>query len=266
MASLNEYILRTKTLPPKSLRTWVKSSSFVFQGKVKALGECNLEGVEPNERMAMVKIDNVVIAPRSLGDLTGETVTVYLQSPNGIREDQQVTFFAAPWHYGNNLGLIEVGRTDLTAGEVQQSTIDERLRQLDEQLEERVRSAEIIVSGSVISTQPSELTEGLPGMEEGVEWNQAQIRIETIEKGDAPADLRILFPKGGDREFGPVPKYNVGQKGVWLLRSVAESDEGQEQQSRLTEKEEKLIAHDPLDFHAISALPRIQALLWRLNE
>jgi hypothetical protein len=34
-------------------------------------------------------------------------------------------------------GLTEVGRTDLTADEVQQSTIDERLRQLDEELEER---------------------------------------------------------------------------------------------------------------------------------
>jgi hypothetical protein len=64
-------------------------------------------------------------------------VTIYLQSPNGIRQDQQVTFFAAPWHYGNNIGLTEVGRTDLTADEVQQSTIDERLRQLDEELEER---------------------------------------------------------------------------------------------------------------------------------
>jgi hypothetical protein len=264
--SLNYYILGTKTLSPETLRTWVNSSSFVFQGKVNKVGESNLDGVDPNERMITVKIGKVVIAPRILGDLTGQTVTVFLQSPKGMREGQQVTLFAAPWHYGNNLGLIEVGRTDLTAGEVQQSTIDERLRQLDEQLEERVRSAEIIVSGSVISTQPSELTEGLPGMEEGVEWNQAQIRIETMEKGDAPADLRILFPKGGDREFGPVPKYNVGHKGVWLLRSAAEFDEGQEQESHLTEREEKLIAQDPLDFHAISALPRIQALLWRLNQ
>jgi hypothetical protein len=75
--------------------------------------------------MAMVKIDSLVIAPRILGDLTGRTVTVCLQSPNGIRQDQQVTFFAAPWHYGNNIGLTEVGRTDLTADQVHQSTIDE---------------------------------------------------------------------------------------------------------------------------------------------
>jgi len=65
--------------------------------------------------------------------------------------------------------ITEVGRTDLTADQVQQSTIDERLRQLDEELEERLKSAKLIVSGSVISTDRSELTEDVPRMEEGVE-------------------------------------------------------------------------------------------------
>ena len=194
-------------------------------------------------------------------------MTIYLESPNGIRKDQQLTFFAAHWHYGSNIGLTEVGRTDLTAEGVRQSVIDERLRQLDEELEERLRTAKIIVSGSVISTDRSELSEGLPGMEEGVEWNQAHVRIETVEKGHPPTNLQILFPKGGDRDFGPVPKFNAGQKGVWLLRSAAESIEDQEQKSRQTEREENmLMAVDPLDFHAISALPRIQTLLWRLNR
>jgi hypothetical protein len=260
--------LTVRPLRPETLRTLVGSSSIVFQGKVEALGKSNLDGVEANERMAMVKIDKVVYAPMSLGDLTGQTVTVHLRSPNGIKQDQQVTIFGAPFHYGNNIGLTEVGRTDLTADQVRQSTIDERLRQLDEQLKERIKSAKLIVSGSVRSTDRSESTEGLPGMEEGVNWEKALLRPETVVKGIPPSDLSIYFPeeKSGEKSFGPIPRYNTGQKGVWLLRSP-EFDEDIEQKSRKPEREEDvLIAQDPLDYHAICELPRIEALFWSLYK
>jgi hypothetical protein len=149
-----------------------------------------------------------------------------------------------------------------------EDTINELLKRLDEELEERLRSAKVIVSGSVISTYRSELTEGLPGIQEGVQWHHAEICVESVEKGHPPADLRILLPKGGDHEFGLIPNYSSGQKGVWLLRP-GPSDQDQGQRGGLTDSEkngENLIAEDPGDFHAIYALPRIQALLWRINE
>ena len=71
--------MSSKTISRQILREWVASSSFIFQGKVKAIGECNLHGIKPNERMALINIEKVIIAPRMLGDITGNTVTVYLQ-------------------------------------------------------------------------------------------------------------------------------------------------------------------------------------------
>ena len=70
------------------MREWVESSSFIFQGKVKAIGDCNLQGIKPNERTALINVEKVVFAPTMLGDLTGNTVTVYLQAKNGLKENQ----------------------------------------------------------------------------------------------------------------------------------------------------------------------------------
>ena len=56
------------------------------------------------------------------------------------------------------------------------------------------------------------------------------------------------------------------KKECGLLRSP-EFHEDKKQKSRQSEREEDvLMAEDPLDYHAISELPRIQTLLWRLNK
>ncbi len=261
--------MSTKTLSHQTLREWVGSSSFVFQGKVKAVGDSNLHGVKPNERMALVNINKVVIAPRMLGDITGDTITVYLQSNNELKKDQQITLFATNWHYGENIGVIEIGRTDLSAKEIGQDTIDEKLRQLDEKLEERIKRAKLIVSGSVISTYSDEKDKNRSAIEEEVNWHKANIRIDTVEKGHPPDDLHILFPKEGGKEFMRFPTYNEGQKGVWLLHpSIKEDEQEQKKQMENSQdnEQEQLTAPEPLDYHALSALPRIQALLWRLSN
>ena len=106
-----------------------------------------------------------------------------------------------------------------------------------------------------------------------MEWWEARTWVGTVEKGRPPEDLHIFFPVGGDREWGPVPKFYPGQTGVWLLGPVSEPDadepapEGRgrkrkaEKADKADEADERLMALDPLDYHADSALPRIRALL-----
>jgi len=256
-----------------ALGNWEERASFVFRGRVEALGQSNLDGVEPDERMATVEVEEVVIAPRDLGDLTGKTITVYLQSTQGIDAGQEVMFFATSWHYGNNIGVVEIGRTTMAAtAEARQAVIGERLRQLDEDVEQRIRGAKLIISGRVLSTYRAEQTADLPGQfEEGVEWWNADMWVRTVEKGQPPADLRIWYPTGGDMYWAHVPKSYPEQEGVWFLRPVEEAEEGEVdveelRQREQAEAEERLMAVDPLDYHAISDLPRIQTLLWRIGE
>jgi hypothetical protein len=263
-----------------ALGNWEERASFAFRGRVKALGQSNLDGVEPDERMATVGVEEVVIAPRDVGDLTGKTITVYLQSTQGIEADQEAMFFATNWHYGNNIGVVEIGRIAVPAtaearqavtGEARQAVVGERLRQLDENIEQRIRGAKLILSGRVLSTYRAEQTTDLPGHIEGVEWWNADMWVGTVEKGRPPAELRIWYPTGGDMDWSSIPKSYPEQEGVWFLRPVEEAEEGEVDVEELRrrgreEAEERLMAVDPLDYHAISDLPRIQALLWRMGE
>jgi hypothetical protein len=262
------------------LRARAREAAFVFTGRIQALGESNLDGVEPEDRMATVEVEEVALAPRDLGDLRGRTLTIYLETAEGIEPGQHATFFAQSWHYGKNIGVIEVGgarefgRTSLRATDLKEEVIAERLRTFEEQIEERIRGCEAILSARVMNTTKVEVTEGLPGLDEGVEWWTAELWIASIEKGRPPEDRRIWFPEGGDRDWGPVPKAYPGQTGIWLLRpvmEVAEDDTDQQEQQPQSSASEptqvrRLMAIDPLDYHALSDLPRVQTLLWRLSE
>jgi len=265
-------------LPNEALEAWTRDCAFVISGRVQALGASNLDGVEPEDRMVTVEVEDVALAPRSLGDLRGQTITVYVESTEGLEEGQQLTFFGRSWHYGRTIGIVEVGRTATPAAEMRQAITSARLRSLEDQIEERIRGAEVIISGRVLATHRIGRAEGLPGFIEGVEWWTADLWIGSVEKGQPPEDQRIWFPEGGDWEWGPVPKAYPGQSGVWFLRPLTEPGEedaearggrsrnGRGEERPWTGSERRLMAVDPLDYHAASDLPRIQTLLWRVSE
>jgi hypothetical protein len=229
-----------------------------------------LDGVQLDDRMVLVNVDDVIMSPRILGELSEKSVTVSLQSIEGIEEGQMMTFFATQFYYGKNIGLLEIGRTSLSAVEIRQMTINTRMAQLDEELKERINYAQLIVSGRVLTTRPYP-TKSFPGIDDGVEWWAAQIRIETIEKGQPPPDdLWIYFPTGGDPQWGLYPKFYAGQEGVWFLRPITEieedNDSSNNNEKRLQNNgsEKFLVAERSADFHAIADLPRIQLLLLQI--
>lgn len=256
-----------KKLSAADLTDLARRASFVFRGRVKALGKNNLDGVQADERMAMVLVDEVVVAPPSLGELRGKTITLYLASTRGVKANLQATFFATSWHYGKNIGVIEIGRTSTPAAKLRRRVIDERLEAHNAQLEARIQRAVLIVSGRVLSTFRTERTD-LPGRDEGTDWWEAELWVGTTEKGNPQPHLHIFFPVGGDREWGPVPKSYPGQTGVWLLGPVSDSDtsERKRERAKTTEREHLLMALDPLDYQAISALPQVQELMRRTRQ
>jgi len=255
-----------RELSARALNALTREASFVFQGRVDSIGAHNLEsGVDVDDRMAIVQVEDVVVAPPSLGDLTGRRLTVHLQSTAGIEPKQSLTFFATSWHYGTNVGVIEVGRTSTRASELRRRVVDQRLEAQHELLEARVRRAVLIISGRVDATFRTKLT-GMPGEDEGTEWWEAEIWVRSVEKGTPPPKLTIAFPVGGDREWGPVPKAQPGQDGVWLLGPVSEPDADEDKEPTPPDRDGLLMALDPLDYQSISALPLVQELLRRAQS
>jgi len=256
-------------LAARSLQNWVAQASFVFRGRIKALGKSNLDGVPPDDRMATVEVKEVVVAPPDLGDLTGKTITVYLTTRQGLRTGSQATFFARNWHVGSSIGVVEVGRTSAPVTEVRQAVGDTQLHQMDAQLEERLRVARLIVSAKVLSVSRVD-DDDMPGIDDGVQWWEAAMFVRSVEKGVPPPDLKCVYPVGGDYEWVAVPKCQPDQEGVWLLRTIDEvrkPKRGARKPAKRAERsEEYWIAFDPLDYQSLSSLPRLQAMLWRMGK
>ncbi|TMC54254.1 MAG: hypothetical protein E6J20_04060 [Chloroflexi bacterium] len=262
--------MKARRLSATAVIDLARRASFVFRGSVRAVGKHNLEGVEPDDRMATVRVTEVVVAPPSLGDLKGKTITVFLSSSRGVKVADQMTFFATSWIYGSNIGVTEIGRTGMRAAELRQLVIDARLEAQHEELETRLRRAVLVVSGQVITTFRTERKD-LPGTDEGVEWWEAELWVASVEKGSPPRDLHIFYPVGGDREWGPVPKSHPGQLGVWLLGPLSEPDAEEQEPDRRrrpakTTRDQMLMALDPLDYQAISALSHVRELLRRTTK
>jgi hypothetical protein len=249
------------------LREWTQASAFVFTGFIEALGSSNLDGVKPEPRMATVRVDKVAIAPADLGDLRGRVVTVYLETVDDLASGDYVTFFARSWQYGRNIGVVEIGRTLVPASTIGPDVILAQLKLFEDQLVERIRGADVILSGLVTGTQRVPRSANLPGFVEGVQWWVADLWIGSVEKGYPPRDRRIWFPEGGNPYWGIVPKAHPRQEGVWLLWPLAEPHEEHEHPDKRNRSEDsidgerRLMARDRLDYHSISDLPRIRALL-----
>jgi len=254
---------------PKIMSDWIRKASFVFSGHILAIGKNNLEVLESDERMVMIYVDDVVMSPRILGDLTGKTITLNLQTLEGIKEGQEMTFFATSWNYGKNIGVIEIGRSEIKIAEIREAILNERIRQLDEELEKHIKDAELIISGKIISTYRAGKNEYLPGIEDGVEWWKAEVAIYTVEKGIvSSSDLQIFYPTNGEREWSLYPQFQTGQEGIWFLTPIIEDRYKENIQTSIKSSgdKEKLVAQSKLDYHAISALQRIQLLLFRSGQ
>jgi hypothetical protein len=134
--------------------------------------------------------------------------------------------------------------------------VNARLAALDEVVIDRVRGADVIVAGTVMSVE--EL--GVDGIAEGTTWRRADVRIETVVKGTAGAEIAIQFPGVGSPRWAAAPRFVLEQQGVFILRRPS-----REPRMRKVRASGAWVALDPNDVHAPSSLSRIEAFV-RLVE
>jgi hypothetical protein len=248
----------------------VARAQYVFRCVVLELNASNLGSVPLEPQMGVVGVEEVVLAPPSLGDLTGRQLTVYFASTDGVRKGQRLNLAASSWHYGKEIGVVEEARFAEDVGQVREEFLAARLRLNERFLEARVERAELIVGGHVLSTQRTERDDS-GGEGDEPEWWEADVRVETVHKGRPPAEhVSVWFPIGGEREWDEAPKFFPGQEGVWLLshgpigehRDVAPK---RKRVSREARQREPFTALDPLDFHSVADRDRIDALVLRTS-
>jgi hypothetical protein len=231
------------------------SAQYVFRGTVTGAGASNLDGVPPEPSLAVVRVDQVLLAPPQVSLQPGQEVTVAQAEGRTVANGDQLVFYATSWHYGSTLGVQEIAREAVAGGtrsaaaaslgtDVRNEVVNAQLQAIDFAIAERVAAAELVVSGRVLSVRDLETVEMYL---EGSTWREAEVWVASTLKGRPPPDLRVVFPLA-DKEHPGAPRLLVDQDGIWLLRRRRSDPAG-------------WWAPDRLDFHAPSALERITALV-----
>lgn len=227
-----------------------QEAPFIFLGRVRAVGENNLQGIAPTPEHALVQVEEVLMAPADLGELRGRVLTVVLASP--AKRDTRAVWWATSWVFDREIGVVETARGE--AAKVMAAAtevIGARLAALDARVAERVAGADLVVAGTVVSIE--EL--GVDGIAEGTTWRRALVRVSSVLKGEAGAEIVIQFPGAGSPRWAYVPRLVLDQQGVWILRRPS-----REPRMRDVKVSGAWVALDPDDVHALSSLPRIEAL------
>jgi hypothetical protein len=206
---------------------------------------------------AVVRVDAVLRNAGVVTDVQGKEVVVKLDGPYPMKEREQAVFFTNVAIYGSRLTLREV--THVGADEnLTRVQIAEALKQMpDQDLELRLAEADLVVLGKVSSVRPTEQREQRPtDSEHDPEWWQANVRIESVEKGKESSQVvSVLFPHSDDIRWFAAPKFKVGQEGVFLLR----------RNSDLNLRLQGFTALHPQDFQPLQALPTIKRLVLKVR-
>ncbi len=255
--------------PPES----TPEPTFVFVGVVERLGASNVREAPRSELTAVVSIEQILLAPPDFADLSGE-ITVLLPPDRPVEERQRRVFNCIGWILGSGVALraLEVAAPEeheLAAAADAAAAPDPAEAFLLRKLSRRVTASELIVSGFVTDVRSMQTEiEGRPVSEHDPDWHEAVVQVDAVTKGDAPAEgVVVSFPLSRDVAWRDAPKFAVGQRGVWLLRSAPTAEIPTEDAATFAARPYPVFtALDPLDFQAEAEASRVDALVEPLER
>lgn len=241
----------------------LQSAAFAFRGTVEHVGAATEAAIAASDATAVVRVDQVLLAPEALAGFEGQLVTLEMQQAGSVQQGEEAVFFANPWLFGETLALHEVGHQPVDA----LATIDLAKARADAALRERLDRAELVVIGRVADVRalPSSGMAGAagPGLaresEHDPHWREAVLAVDNAIKGEPPAgETVLLFPASEDIAWARAPKFEPGQEGVFVLHR-GEDVPGLRAVTALAAP--AYIALEPLDVHPPEAAERVAELV-----
>ncbi len=206
----------------RSFVALVAKSGLIFKGTMKTLHSATPTVPVENDT-AIVHVDEVLEAPESMGDIAGQEITLRLVDPEAVKVGEARIFFTVVYSLGSSVGVAETGSQAVErSSERLRSQIREARQQLiDEALERRLASADLVVVAKVGETRPTSETEkNVPGSEHDPLWWEAMLQVESVAKGKpVQGQLILYFPHTNDQRWGGAPKFEKGQEGIFLLHA-----------------------------------------------
>jgi hypothetical protein len=212
-------------------------AKFLFKGTVRKLGATALAQVPKGEETAIVRVDEVLLAPPALAKTVGKEITVKLAKGAKPKVGDQVLFHANGWLFGKTVAVESVKQEAPAQAKAIMAgrTADPTRNLKDRELENRVASADMVVEGEVSSVHlpESEMAAtwaagpSRPVSEHDPKWREAVVTVKTVHKGEPTTkQVVVRFPSSMDVQWHLAPKFHAGDRGVWVLHSPKAPDAG----------------------------------------
>ncbi len=183
---------------------WISIIDNIWEGEIQQI---NVE-----QSTVTVQVSQVYLPQIASGNIQG-TITATFRYASQLEVGQRLVFLAnsqaASGAVGTEIvGLIVPGTVPDLPAEIAQAR--ERVR--IDKLRNRLERASLVVSGQVVKVEPDR-------SEDGAEAMAAIVQIAKVFKGKRDdKTVRVVFPKDAEARWVGVPRFAVGDKGVWILR------------------------------------------------
>jgi len=215
-------------------------ATFVFKGTVTRVKATTLAHLPANASTHVVRVDDIIEAPRALAQLSGHAITVRLGRSRRLTVGRTMIFHAHGWIFGDTVAVESV-REEPVRGEhvamlARGGDPVEHRRQRE--LRDRFAQAHVVVSGRVRAVRlPATArasgarlvraaadrprTPLRPVSEHDPHWREALIDVEHVHKGThSSREIVVRFPASIDVRWYKAPKFEPGQQGTFLVRET----------------------------------------------
>lgn len=152
---------------------------------------------------------------------------------------------------GSALSQLALAEHAVTNSIQEQELSPVRVLVSDQDLQKHIADADLVIVGKVSEVRiPTEPRKRRPITEHDPQWREAVVEVEAVMKGsESLKKVVILFPGTLDVAWVGVPRFKVGQQGIWIVRKEPETEP------------EAYAVKDPLDFHPRNQLERVRQLI-----
>lgn len=241
----------------ESVEQQIQNSSYIFVGTVQKTNATTVPLVPASDRTVVVRVEEVLSAPKNLADYTGHDITIQLREGSRVKAGDRLAFFTNGGMFGTGVALLEVGHVEAgrDTQDLRRQIAQAFQKKDDEDLRKRIAKSGLIVAGKVLKTGPAKLSERQPLTEHDPQWQEAEISIEAVQKGQFSArTVSVLFAASTDMMWFRSPKLKEGQDGIWLLHKDAVKWPG---------IKDRYVVVDPLDYQPRDQGGRVKRLLSR---
>jgi hypothetical protein len=216
-----------------------RQAAFVFKGTVQKLKAATMTTVPVTARTAIVRVDEIIQAPKLLMGYVGKAITLQLEPGHKVKEGAAALFYTNNLLFGEGIAAQAIGHTDLgpvnTASAARSAAERSPVETTEtRELQAHLADADMIVTGKVLSVSLASEPAGRASRgadasttttsrmsEHSARWREAVVAVSQVDKGQPTVkQLVVRFPGSDDVAWANAPKFQPGQEGVFILRKT----------------------------------------------